>query len=67
MLVEKEFLIKIDHKVGQEIEVDREGGNATIDFTCKLLVEIQDRLGAYLQELPTVNEMVSGSTSRLVG
>jgi hypothetical protein len=38
--IEKEFNIKINHKVGQEIEVIREGANSTIDFTCKMLVEI---------------------------
>ena len=40
IMVEKEFKIKVNHKVGMEIEVQRSGGNAIIDFTCRELGKI---------------------------
>jgi hypothetical protein len=47
--------------------VIRDGGNATIDFTCRLLVEIQEKLTEYHTDVPNITDMVTVASSRLIG
>lgn len=47
--------------------VTRDAGNVTIDFTCKLLVEIQEKMLEYQRSVPQMQDMVQISSSRLIG